>query len=245
VDLSTPASRICPALDMPWDQSGSFIEQMVAEGIKRFKVGLRAIHTVGTPAAVAHVKKYGGQVFLDAKLPDTPDTMRDSAVAICSHNVAAFNLHASSSIRSMRAAQQAAAPSNTTVLAVSVLTSMTPEEAELVFGASVPAKVLQFARDAVLAGMTGMINSPLELTLFLRHDEISGLQRWTPGIRPDWAVAGQQKRHTTPLEAITQGATVLIIGSPLYKPPSSIGTPEEAAKRIIGEIEQGLTNHGK
>jgi orotidine-5'-phosphate decarboxylase len=230
---------VIPALDMPFDQAGEFIDQMLELGIKCFKVGLKVIHLLGTPAAVKAVQEHGGQVFVDAKLSDTPNTMADSAAAIVSHGgVNMFNLHASCGISSMREAVKVR--SEAKVLAVSVLTSLSEEEAFLIFGAPVKAKVLQFARDAVLAQVNGMICSPLELGLFNSHSELSCLDRYTPGIRPGWAVAGQQKRFCSPGEAIEAGANGVIIGSPLYNPPSKVESPAEAARLVINEIEEAL-----
>jgi len=62
----------------------------------------------------------------------------------------------------------------------------------------------------------------------------------TPGVRPAWAAAGDQKRIMTPGEAIKAGANYLVIGRPITKPPAEIGTPVDAAKRIIEEIEATL-----
>lgn len=233
------AEYVIPALDMPYDQAGEFIDIMLPLGIRLFKIGLKAIHSVGTPAAIAMVQSHGGEVFVDAKLPDTPGTVRAAAKAIVSHNgVSMFNMHASCGISSMLEAANVKGKAK--VLAVSVLTSLSEEEACLTFGALPRAKVLQFARDAVLGKMDGMICSPLELDLFNDHPEISGLERYTPGIRPEWAVAGQQKRFCLPGQAIKLGANGVIMGSPLYNPPLHIRTPLIAATYVIEEVQKAL-----
>jgi len=163
--------------------------------------------------------------------------------SIVSHgNVAAFNLHAASGIKSMRNAVKAKGTAQ--VLAVSVLTSLSEEETFLIFGTPAKAKVLQFARDAVLAKVDGMICSPLELPLFDEYEEINGLERWTPGIRPDWSITGQQKRFTTPGQAIKLRATKVIVGSPLYKHPPKFASPTEAAQAVIQEISNALSERG-
>jgi orotidine-5'-phosphate decarboxylase len=62
----------------------------------------------------------------------------------------------------------------------------------------------------------------------------------TPAIRPLWAAVGDQKRPTTPTDAIKAGATDLVIGRPITSPPPEIGSPAEALKRIVEEIEAAL-----
>lgn len=62
----------------------------------------------------------------------------------------------------------------------------------------------------------------------------------TPGVRPDWAAAGDQKRIMTPHDAIRAGATALVIGRPITNPPREIGAPATAAQRIAKEIASAL-----
>jgi len=234
-----PAERLVPALDMPFDQAADFIGKMLPLGVTIFKIGKIPIHSVGTPAAVKLVRDLGGQVFLDAKLHDTPDTVRGAAAAIVKHGVVAFNVHATEGVDSMKAAVKSS--DGAEVLAVTVLTSHTAEQAELIYGISVRAKVLQFSRDAVSAGLDGVICSPLELDLFTTNSELGELTRWTPGIRPIWAPPGQQRRFTTPGDAIKAGATRIIMGGPLYNPPGGVGSSTDAANRVIAEIEAALS----
>lgn len=62
----------------------------------------------------------------------------------------------------------------------------------------------------------------------------------TPGVRPEWAAVGDQKRIMTPAEVIKVGAIALVIGRPITKPPAEIGTPADAAKKIVEEISAVL-----
>lgn len=126
------------------------------------------------------------------------------------------------------------------VLAVTVLTSLEENNAHLIFGAPTKAKVLQFARDAKIAGCDGIVCSPQELEFLDNHSELSGLFRVVPGIRPKWSVVGDQKRIMTPADAIKAGADYLVIGRPITDPPKEVGTPVDAVKRIIEEIESVL-----
>ena len=60
-----------------------------------------------------------------------------------------------------------------------------------------------------------------------------------PGVRPAWAEANDQKRTMTPAEAVKAGANFLVLGRPITRPPANIGTPAEAARRIMDEIANG------
>jgi orotidine-5'-phosphate decarboxylase len=149
-----------------------------------------------------------------------------------------FNVHASCGIEAMMAAVKNKGQSQ--VLAVTVLTSLEENNAHLIFGSPSKAKVIQFARDAMLAGIDGIICSPQELELLGKQKELAGLRKVTPGVRPEWASVGDQKRIITPGDAILAGATELVIGRPITKPPSEVGAPVDAAKRIAEEIAAAL-----
>ena len=228
-----PKDRIIVALDV--DRMGAAMEliEMLAPHVGMFKVGLQLLTAKGAPTVVSLVHERGGQVFFDGKFNDIPNTVGAASAAAVSLGVKMFNVHASCGVDAMRAAVENRG--DAIALAVTVLTSIGEEEAELVFGAGSRAKVLQFARDARLAGMGGVICSPKELNSFQRR-ELNELLKVTPGIRPAWAVVGDQKRITTPADAIRAGADYLVIGRPITKPPSEIGSPADAAKCIAEEI---------
>lgn len=226
--------RIIVALDVDnLDKARSLVE-ILASYVGCFKVGLELLTAVGAPQVVKFVHGLGGKIFFDGKFDDIPNTVGGAAKAVAGMNVKMFNVHASAGIEAMMAAVSNKGQS--LVLAVTVLTSFEENNAHLVFGAPSNAKVLQLARDAKLAGCDGIICSPQELELLRRQKELAGLLMVTPGVRPEWAAAGDQKRIMTPAEAIRAGATALVIGRPITKPPAEIGTPADAAKRIAEEI---------
>jgi orotidine-5'-phosphate decarboxylase len=236
VNYTTPASRIIPALDMPWWQAGTFVERMLKLGIVYFKVGFKSIHSIGGPQVIADVLSWGGKVVYDAKLHDTNDTVGDTVMAIVLKGASGLMLHASSSMAGLKKA--VANARDMTLFGVTVPTDIDNEECYDIYRRPLLLQVPLLANRARGAGLGALICSPLELEL----DAIKELPllKTTPGIRPVWAPPGQQKRFTTPLQAIKLGADGLVIGSPLYAPPAQIGGPEEAAKRITGEVEEAL-----
>jgi orotidine-5'-phosphate decarboxylase len=143
----------------------------------------------------------------------------------------------------MRAA--AAAKGGAKLLAVTVLTSLDAAAAAEIYGdfgpkhaAGVGNLVLKFARDADAAGCDGVVCSPQEIASLRRH--VPTLALVTPGVRPVWASADDQKRVMTPGVAVKAGATYLVIGRPITKPPEKIGSPAAAAKLIAEEIVEAL-----
>lgn len=233
--------RIIVALDVPrLDMAIELVKQLQAD-VGMFKVGLELLHSEGTPKVVRAVQEAAGRqiggVFVDVKLHDIPNTVAGASRAISKlGGVEMFNLHASGGIEMIRAAVQWKGKSK--VLAVTVLTSLAEDVAHQIYGAPIRAKVLQLAKDAKLAGVDGIICSPQELQVLGNQQELSDLLRITPGVRPKWAVKGDQKRVTTPADAIKAGADYLVVGRPITKPPKEIGTPVEAAIKIAEEIEQ-------
>ena len=82
------------------------------------------------------------------------------------------------------------------------------------------------------AGVDGLVASPFEAS-FLRNEFGDKIKIVTPGIRPSWTGADDQKRLMTPREALAAGADYLVIGRPITASPN----PREAVARILSELE--------
>ena len=182
-----------------------------------------------------------GKVFADPKLHDIPNTVANRVKryigSVAGSRGADFiTVHASGGIEMMRAA--VANRGDSKILAVTVLTSLSEDEAHLICGKPVKAAVIQMARNALIAGVQGIVCSPLELAILGKSPEFNGLIKVTPGVRPEWAAAGDQERVMTPGEAIKAGADYLVIGRPITNPPPEIGSPENAIEKIMAEIEE-------
>ncbi len=241
--------RIIVALDVPdLDRAGDLVKQL-ASHVGMFKVGLYLITSVGLPQIVDWFRKQVGsadQLFADLKLHDIPNTIGTAARAASELSVGMVNVHASSGLNGMIAAVENSKSGpdtggpeqyrDTLVLAVTVLTSHEENEGHLIFGSPTKAKVLEFALWAKLAGCDGLICSPQELALLRQQSVLKDMLMVTPGVRPEWAAAGDQKRIMTPGEAVKAGADYLVIGRPITRPPESIGDPVKAAQLIVEEI---------
>ncbi len=234
----SPIERLMVALDVnDWEQAKRLINEL-APHVGYFKVGLELLTAVGSTVVVSHIKNSGGKIFYDGKFSDIPNTVAGAAQAAAGLGVDFFDLHANCGFASMCEAVRNRASSK--VLAVTVLTSFDNAGCQEIFGASVKERVTSLARLAKKALVDGIVCSAADLEFLTADPEIASLLKVTPGIRPDWAEKNDQKRIFSPKKAIQSGADYLVVGRPILKPPSSVGSPIEAAKRVVGEIEEAL-----
>jgi len=233
-----PKDRICVALDVPTLEEAKQLAGELAEHVGYFKIGFELFTAVG-PEVVRMIQESGGQVFLDLKYNDIPNTMAGAAKAASALGVAIFNVHASAGLQALRDTN--ANKGNSKVIAVTVLTSLDDEACLNIFGDDVLATVNGFARDAQDCSLDGVVCSPQELAM-IRGDDYFDKEFLcvTPAIRPLWSVPSDQARPTTPADAIKAGSSILVIGRPITKPPAEIGSSVEAAKRIAEEIASAL-----
>ena len=176
-----------------------------------------------------------GKLFWDGKWDDIPNTVKGAASAISLLKPAMVNVHVSAGQESIKTAIENSPDS--LVLGVTVLTSISSEECYWIFGEYFGYKVNYFAKILIELGADGIICSPQELPILNKSDFGHKLLRVVPGIRPSWAPANDQKRITTPRQALDAGADYLVIGRPITSPPNGM-TPPEAVEKIIKELEE-------
>ncbi len=168
-----------------------------------------------------------GRVMCDGKFHDIPNTVANTLEKL-SDLAEIFTVHASGGGDMVMAAAKAA-PGK--IAAITILTSLTPEVCQSIYGDLPTARVGDFAHRALSWGATYMVCSGQEL------DIVSSLplKKIVPGIRPAWSSSGDdQKRVVTPAKAIQKGADLLVIGRPIVK----AADPADAAKKTLDEIRQ-------
>lgn len=213
--------------------------ELLADKVGMFKVG-KELFTAAGPAAVEAVKRHGGEVFLDLKYHDIPNTVAQAMLAAGRLGVKLANLHALGGPEMMAQAATAVRKQFTDaerprLLAVTILTSSTQETLQAV-GIQQPVEqmVVRLARLAKESGMDGVVASPLEIQA-IRAACGPDFLIVTPGVRPSFASADDQKRIMTPAEAVQAGADYLVIGRPIAK----AADPVQAAELIVDEILKG------
>lgn len=229
--------RLAFALDFPTLERASDFAERVAPDVGVFKVGLELFVRSG-PAAVARIAELGRPIFLDLKLHDIDATVDGAVGSAAALGVRYLTIHASGGPTMIeRAVRRAEAESpDLRILAVTVLTSMDVAALAAVGVSVSPAvQVELLARMAVGAGVHGLVCSAEEVASLRRVLGPAPLLV-TPGIRPSGALTQDQKRVSTPLRAIQEGASLLVVGRPIR----DAADPGAAARAIAGEIEASL-----
>lgn len=211
---------------------------MLAGRVGMFKIGKELFTSCG-PEAVRAVQRHGGEVFLDLKYHDIPNTVARAMVEAARLGVQLANLHALGGLEMMETAVTAVArefgDERPRLLAVTILTSSTVETLRQVgIEHSVQDMVVRLAWLAKQAGMDGVVASPLEIGL-IREACGPDFLIVTPGVRPSFAALDDQKRIMTPAEAVRAAADYLVIGRPIAK----AADPAAAAEMIVDEIIAG------
>ena len=226
--------RLVVALDVDSLEKAKPLVEALLPWVSCFKVGLELLTSEGAPRVVEVIRRLGGQVFLDGKFHDIPNTVGSASRAVASLGVKFFDVHASSGLEAMKMAVRQRGGS--ALYAVTILTSLDELACRSIYGDTIQSKVTQLALDAEAAGVDGLICSPADLSFLNGHSSLARLPKMTPGIRPKWAESQDQKRALTPSEAIEAGASYLVVGRPVLNPPREMGTPAIAAQRILEEM---------
>jgi len=216
------------------------------EGVARFfKIGLVLQLAPGVEQLIRSLIDEGKKVFLDYKYYDISETLKKAVGRAAKTGVSFLTIHGSSNL--IRAAVEGRGASDMKLFTVTVLTSMDAGDmAEMGYtDHSVEDLVLRRAKMALDAGCDGVIASGREAEKIkaLSHNKLLVV---TPGIRPEGYGADDQKRRTTPRDAILAGADYLVIGRPIIEPVGA--TPREAAERILSEMQSAFdsrTTHDK
>lgn len=229
--------RIIVALDVSTLEEAEKLVRNLSKYVSCFKVGLQLLTSVGAPKIVDFIHDCGGEVFLDGKFNDIPNTMGKAAKAAANLNVKYFDVHALAGAEAIKAA--IANKGDSEVLAVTILTSLNEAYCQKAFKKSVAEVVFILASTAAAAKVDGIICSPQDLKS-LKYCGRKDIKFITPGIRPEWTQKDDQKRFMTPGEAIKAGAYALVIGRPITQPPEKIGSPVDAVKLILEEVKTAL-----
>ena len=196
-------SPIILALDVDGiDRARAILDDLVSLPIT-VKVGMKLFTAYG-PKLIEEIQKRGLDIFLDLKYHDIPNTVKNATKEAAKLGVKMLTIHASGGRAMIQAAKDGAnsVQNPPLILAVSVLTSMDGTDFKLVgVNNTVNEQVLNLAKLAVENGADGIVSSPNEVKL-LKDNITQDFITVTPGIRPLWASKNDQKRITTPKDAV-------------------------------------------
>ena len=211
-----PGPRVIVALDYPDRAAALALVERLEPGLCRLKVG-KELFTRAGPQLVEELAARGFEVFLDLKFHDIPNTVASACHAAADLGVWMLNVHALGGERMLLAAREGCsrAGHSPLLVAVTILTSMDAQDLAAVGLAGTPEEnVLRLAALAQRCGLDGVVCSSRE-TAVLRERLGPDFTLVTPGIRPAGSQQDDQRRIMTPQQAISSGASYLVIGRPV------------------------------
>ncbi len=218
------------------EQVFAFLDKFT--GRKPFvKIGMELFYAEG-PSIVREIKARGHKIFLDLKLHDIPNTVKKSMNVLSRLDVDLCNLHAAGTINMMKAAIEGLTRPDGTrplLIAVTQLTSTDQEsmENDLLIHEPIDKVVMHYAHNAKLAGLDGVVCSPLEAE---KVHEVCGKEflAVTPGVRFADGDIGDQKRVMTPAQAKLIGSDYIVVGRPITAAEDPVAAYERCIKEFVG-----------
>ena len=203
------------------------------EFVGGLKLGLEFFCANGDEGVV-RVAEHNMPIFLDLKLHDIPNTVEKAVAALAHLQPVILTVHAAGG-REMMAAAKAAAPPQTKVVGVTVLTSLDKADLGSIGVSGSPAdQVARLTDLAQEAGIDGIVCSGEEVA--------AARSAWSdgffvvPGVRPAGAATADQKRVVTPRKALDRGASVLVIGRPITAAPNPVRATREISASLSEEV---------
>ena len=224
----SPRDRLIVALDLPSVAEADALTQRLGDAVTFYKIGYQLVFAGGLPFAQSLIRA-GKRIFLDMKLHDIGNTVAGGVESVARMGVTFLTIHAYP--QTMRAAVEAKTGSDLRLLGVTVLTSYDDIDlSEAGYAMGVDELVVKRAMQAHEAGVDGLVCSAGEASALRLM--VGDMMLVTPGIRPAGIARGDQKRVTTPTQAIAAGVDYLVVGRPV------IGSTDPGAvvETIVAEI---------
>lgn len=224
--------RLIVAMDVPNVVAGLELASQLGNSVSFYKIGLGMLTGGGLALANELKQEHGKRIFLDMKFFDIGATVEAAVRGIAQYDLDFLTVHGDPYV--VRAAREGAAGSNMKILAVTILTSLDREDLDgaCIKDGAIPDLVTERAGRAMEAGADGVIASPQEAGLIRALPEANGKLIVTPGVRPAGADLGDQKRVTTPAQAMANGADHVVVGRPVWQAED----PASAVQDILAEM---------
>jgi orotidine-5'-phosphate decarboxylase len=226
--------RLIVALDVPSIGEARDLVGVLDGLVSFFKVGLWLQFAAGFDGLIDELVKRGKNIFLDAKMFDIGETVKQGVARAAERGVSFVTVHGDGEI--MKAAAEARGDSHLKIFAITVLTSVDEDGLrDLGYLCSVEELIRLRVQRSIACGCDGIIAAPHDNPNEIRR--LAGSQNLliaTPGVRLSGTSADEHKRPGTPAEAIAAGADYLVVGRPIVKSSN----PARAAARIIQDMRR-------
>ena len=215
--------KIFCALDFSEIEETIEFVKLIQDHIGGIKVGIEFFLKNGI-SGVQSLKKFGLPIFLDLKLNDIPNTVKKASLIILDLEPEYLTVHLNGGYEMVRSIVEI--KKKTKIIGVSLLTSLNQKDLKS-FGIQISTNefVHKLAKIGKHAGVDGMVSSPLEVK-FLKKKMPEDFIFITPGIRLSGDV-DDQKRISTPSEALKNGSSILIIGRTITQAKDPVETIEK------------------
>jgi len=214
-------NKLIVALDVDSFEKAKRLIDKLSPHVNIFKVGSELYVSSGQKI-IKYLKQKRKKIFLDLKFYDIPNTVEKAVLAASKKDIFMLTLHTSGGFEMLKAARKN--KKGSLLIGVTVLTSKSGKNAKT--------EVLKLARLAKKVGLNGIVSSPKE-TKKVKKALGKKFLVINPGVRPIWAKKDDQKRITTPKEAVANGADFIVVGRPITKAKN----PVTATKKILAEIK--------
>jgi len=231
--MHNPQEKLIVALDVPTFEEAKGLVGSLGEAVELYKVGSQLFTACG-PKIIEYLAGQQKKIFLDLKYHDIPNTVAHAvSAAVGLKGVFMCTLHTVGGEEMLKMAVAAAAKQAQNIgvkapllVGITVLTSEEKRD-------NIHNLVMEKARLAQASGLDGVVASSQEAAM-LRREFGKDFVIVTPGIRPAGADAADQKRVTTPLDAVLNGSNFLVVGRPIVQAVD----PVAVARHILEEIKQ-------
>ena len=229
--------NVVPKLFIAIDQNDINIAKELIQKLPPEMCGIKVgkeLFTACGPEIIQWIQEKGFKVFLDLKYHDIPNTVEKACFVASKMGVSILNVHALGGIDMMLAAKEGVDKSNNNpyLIAVTLLTSMDSNGLkDIGFTSTVDKQILNLAKNASQAKMNGIVCSAKDI-VNIKDVLPERFLYVTPGIRLSSSAKDDQKRISTPFEAIKSGSNILVIGRPITQAKN----PEAVLNQIMKEI---------
>ena len=204
------------------------------------KVGMELTYAFGFEM-IREIKARGHKIFLDLKLHDIPNTVKNGMKNLAKLDVDVVNLHAAGGSAMMKAAMEglnegAVNGKRPLCIAVTQLTSTSQEamNEELLIPGDVKDVVISYAKLAKESGLDGVVCSVHE-ALAIHEACGADFLTVTPGIRLSSDSKDDQKRVATPQFAKEEGCDYIVVGRSITKSEDPYKTYNEIEAIMEGK----------
>lgn len=224
-------AQLIVALDCEAEKAKELVKTLLKK-VKLFKVGPILFVKEG-PKIIDWITSQGGLVFLDLKLHDIPNTVRNTIKVLKEFSLYSLSIHISGGTNMLKVAVEEA-EDKIRLWGVTILTSIDKfEYSKISFRYSLEKQILHFSKIAKEVGLDGVIISPRDLCYVRAF--VKDINFITPSIRLNEVKDNDdQKRYMTPKEAVNLGSHYIVVGRPIIESED----PLKVVDRIYEEMER-------